>query len=326
MKRVTASLVLALAAVPALHAQSLQTSFEFLQLPTSAHESSLGGHCVSLHDADPALFIDNPANLTAVTTRLVGLDAMTWFAGTTVAGAQYCSSIDERSFYAFNARYVNYGRMARTEADGTETGTFSSKDMAVGATFSYRLSDSWSGGLTGNFICSRYSSMTSVAIGVNMGLLYENTDNGISLGLAATGLGGQVKAFENTFQKLPFDLCAGLTWKPEHAPLRFTLTMDRLTDWDRDDFYFAEDEKAGFGQILKRHFYIGTDILLTDRFYVAGGCSLRNREELAGKGSRGMTGFHLGTGLKVGRVMFDLSYGKFQVSESSLLLNFAFAL
>ncbi len=307
-----------------VRAQSLESSFEFLRLPVSAHNSSLGGKVVSVFDPSPVLFIANPAILSANDTRLLGLNAMTWFSGTTVAGAQFSNSFDERSHYAFNARYVSYGRMKETSADGTVTGTFSAKDIAVGATWSYMLTDYLSGGVTGNLITSRYASMTSVAIGVDLGLLWLSEDRNISIGLAATNLGGQIKAFENTFQKLPFDVSAGISWSPEHAPLRFTVSMDNLTRWNKSDFYFTEGESKGFGEILRRHFSLGADINLTERFYVAMGCNLRTRAEMAGKGSKGFTGMSIGTGLRLGKVMFDLSYGKYQVSESSLICNFAF--
>ena len=141
---------------------------------------------------------------------------------------------------------------------------------------------------------------------------------------AADNIDGQIKAFENTFQKLPFDICAGLTWKPAHAPLRFTLSCDNLTRWSAQDFYFAQDDEKSFSEILKRHISLGADINLTDRFYVAMGCNMRTRAEMAGKGSKGFTGMTLGTGIRLGRVMFDVSYGKYQVSESSLICNFAF--
>lgn len=309
-----------------LQAQSLESSFEFLRLPVSAHSSSLGGHVVSAFDPSPVLFISNPAILSANEGPLLGLNGMTWFSGTTVAGAQFSNLFDERSHYAFNARYVSYGRMKETTPDGTVTGTFTAKDIAIGATWSYMLTDNLSGGATGNIISSRYSSMTSVAIGVDLGLLWFNDGRNISLGLTATNLGGQIKAFENTFQKLPFDVCAGVTWCPEHAPLQFTLSMDNLTRWKSSDFYFAEGENKGFGEILKRHISLGADINLTERFYLAMGCNLRTRAEMAGKGSKGFTGMSIGTGLRIGKVLFDLSYGKYQVSESSLICNFAFSI
>lgn len=309
-----------------IQAETQEGSFEFLKIPVSAHSSSLGGHAVSLGESDPALFLQNPALLTAVDQRILGLNAMTWFSGTTIAGAQFCNLFDERSRYAFNARYVNYGKAPETMADGTQTGTFSSKDMAVGATYSYMLTDNLSGGLTGNFICSRYGSLTSIAIGVDLGLYYSSPENGFSAGLAAMNLGGQIKAFENTFQKMPFDLVAGMSFRLSHAPLRFNISMDNLTRWNKTDYHFAQDASPRPGDIFIRHVSAGVDVLLTERFYIAAGMNMRNRIELSGEGKKGLTGITLGTGLKLGRVMFDLSFGKYQVSESSLICNFAFSI
>lgn len=307
-----------------IQAQSLESSFEFLRVPISAHNASLGGHVVSLAAEDPTLAEANPALLADIGERQVGMNVMSWFAGTTVAGARFSNRFDERSSYAFHARYVSYGKQIRTEPDGSVTGSFTPKDMAIGATWAYMLSNRISGGAKAILINSRYASMSSVAIGVDLGLTYRF--NGLTAGVAATNMGGQIKAFENNFQRLPFDLCAGVTWEPAHAPLRFTLSMFNLTRWDKDDFFFLKSDESDFGEILKRHVSMGVDICLTERFYIAAGCNMQARAELTSAEQRGLTGLSLGTGLKIGRVMFDLSYGKYQVSESSLLFNFEFSI
>lgn len=319
-------LALCICVLPEANAQSLRSSFEFLRLPVSAHSSSLGGHVVSAPDHNPSQFMSNPALLSFADTRMIGLNAMSWLSGTVVAGAQFCSGMGDKGHYAFNARYIDYGKSVSTTADGTVTGSFNSKDMAVGVSCSYILADGLSGGVTGNMICSHYASMTSMAVGVDLGLHYSVPGDEVFIGLAAMNLGGQVKAFENEFQKMPFDLCAGVTWKLSHAPIRLTLSMDNLTHWDKSDFHFAASDNTGFGEILKRHMSFGADWMLTDRFYVAAGCNLRNRAELSGDGNRSLTGFSLGTGLRLSKLSFDLSIGKYQVSQSSLICNFAFSI
>lgn len=304
--------------------QSLQSSMEFLKLPVSAHQAALGCQAISASDHSPAQFLANPALLSEADTCMVGLNAMTWIGSTTVAGAQFCNALGERSRYGFSARYVDYGTSNRTLPDATVTGTFSSKDMALGISCSYMLTDKLSGGVTGNMVFSHYASMTQAAVGIDLGLYWNDTDNGVSLAVTARNLGGQIKAFENEFQKMPFDLTAGITWKLEHSPLRLTATMDGLTEWDEKDFYFNENQKISKGQIFRRHFSFGADFMLTDRLYIAGGCNLRNRDELSGGGKRAFTGFSIGTGLKMNRLGFDISLGQYQVSHSSLVMNFAF--
>lgn len=307
-------------------AQSLQSSMEFLKYPVSAHQAALGGQAVSAADRSASQFLANPALLSEVESGMVGLNAMTWIGNTVIAGAQYGNSLGERTMYGFSARYVDYGSSARTLPDATVTGTFSSKDMAVGISCSYMFTDNLSGGATGNLIFSHYASMTAASVGIDLGLYWNNPDKGLSLAIAARNLGGQIKAFENEFQRMPFDLTAGISWKMEHSPLRLTATLDGLTDWDEEDFYFPDGHGAGKGQILRRHFSFGADFMLTDCLYVAGGCNLRTRDELSGDGSKGLTGFSAGTGLRLSRMSFDLSVGKYQISHSSMVFNFAFRL
>jgi hypothetical protein len=304
--------------------QNQTTAFAFLELPVSAHAASIGGNGVSIPDAEPALLASNPALLSNVNRKYIGLDYMSWLSSTKIAGALYLHPIDEYSSYAVTARYFDYGTMKETTSDNTETGTFSAKDIVIGGTYSYRLSEFWKGGVTGNFIYSHYSFLSSVAIGIDMGLNYYNPETNFSLGIAATNLGGQIKAFENTFEHLPFDLSVGVSWKLTHAPLRITAAMNRLNHWDSEYFSTAEDADLNFGTIFARHISFGTDILLSDQLYISVGCNLNNRAMFSDKGNKGLEGLSIGTGLQLKKVIFGLSYGKYQVSTSSILFNFAY--
>jgi len=319
-----AAFVSALSFCPAANAQSTGSSMAFLELPQSAHGAALGGMQVSLPTGSPSDFIQNPALLSMSDAGTIGIGGMSWLESAVVAGAQYCNSLGQRGAYAFSAMYVGYGTQDMTLPDASQCGTFSSKDMEVGATYSYRLADRLSGGITGKFISSRYASLTQVSVGVDLGLHYTIPEKGLDLGLAARNMGGQIKAFENSFQKLPFNLSAGLSWKMQYAPLRFTVTADELTRWGKSDFLFEDSKDPGFTEMLKRHLAIGADIMITDNFYIAMGCNLRTRAELSADGSRSFTGMSAGTGLKLSRMGFDISMGRYQVSGSSVLMNFAF--
>ena len=307
-------------------AQTQQSAFEFLKIPTSSKASALGGGIVSIADSDPTLSYSNPALLDYIENRSVSLSFMNYIAHTKMAGIQYSVPHDDMSSYSININYVDYGTMNKTENDGTITGTFSAKDMNVGCTYSYRLGSNLSGGVTGRIIYSRYGSYSSVAACVDLGLLYRMPDKNIDLGIAARNIGGQIKPFENHFEDLPFNVSAGLSWKPEHAPLRLTFTVNDLTKWNKKHFYFTDYSKVRFSDLLVRHISLGADFNLTDQLYVAAGCNLKNRSELSEKGSKGFTGIYLGTGICLNRIMFGLSYGQYQVSTSSLLINFAYNL
>ncbi len=307
-------------------AQNSQTSFQFLEIPSSAHVSALGGTAVSLPESDPTLTVTNPASLSGTASRKFGVTGTDWLQGTVVAGGQFSTPFKERSSYQVSAHLANYGTMKSTTSDGTETGTFKAKDFNIGITYAYMLSDNWSGGVTGHLICSRYSYRQAVAVGADLGLRYSDPDDRFTAGLAATGLGGQVKAFEDTFEKMPFNLSAGITVKLEHAPLRFTFTADKLTHWRQDYFYSPDGSGLSTADIIRRHISFGTDFLISDNIWIAAGCNLMNRSELAGTGRKGMTGITTGAGIELGKVSLGVSYGKFQVATSSLICNIAYSL
>jgi hypothetical protein len=50
-------------------------------------------------------------------------------------------------------------------------------------------------------------------MGVDLGINYYDPDNEWSLSLVAKNLGGQLKAYNDEFEKMPFDLQAGLSKK-----------------------------------------------------------------------------------------------------------------
>lgn len=320
MKRVCI-LALAAALATGASAQSQASAFEFLKLPVSSHAAALGGHSVSLSGEDIAFHTLNPAALDGLQSRTAGLQFMTWMQGTNVAGATYGQRLGARAAIGAAARYADYGVMDETDVTGQTTGTFSAKDISIGGTFSYRLTDRLTGGVTGHVIYSKYSYYTSVALGVDLGLQYRSKDGNVTAGLAALNLGGQVKTFEYEHEPMPTDVAAGVTWRLAHAPLRITLTACDLNHWSSSQFYSPDGDLA-FKDILLRHFTLGTDILLTDQLYVAAGLNLRSRAELAAQGRRGLAGFSIGTGLQLKKTSFGLSLAKYQVSGSSLLFNF----
>lgn len=315
-----------IASVCPASAQNSQTAFQFLEIPTSAHISALGGRAVSVPDPDPSLTVKNPALLSNIQSATAGITGTEWLKGTVVAGVQYSTPFKDRSSYQISAHLADYGKMKSTDSNGTETGTFRAKDFNIGITYAYMLSDNLSGGVTGHLICSRYSYRQAVAIGADLGIVYTDPEEHFTAGISASGLGGQVKAFEDTFEKLPFNLSTGITWKLEHAPLRFTVTADRLTRWKKSYFYSPDGSELSFRDILRRHISIGADFLISENMWIAGGCNLMNRSELAGTGRKGMTGLTVGTGIELGKISLGVSYGKFQATTSSLICNIAYTL
>ena len=298
-----------------VNGQPSQTSMAFLSLPTSAHVASLGGDNVSLTDDDATLVFHNPALINFVSDKTINLNYMTYMEGCKTASASFVRGLTERSSWAVTGQYMDYGKMKQTTADNQILGDFSARDIAVGGTFAYALTNQINGGISAKFISSSIASYNALAVGVDLGLNYCDSVGDFSVSLVARNLGGQVKAYDDEFERIPFDLQLGLTKRLTNSPLRFSVTLTRLHDWSEP---------------LGRHLNIGADLLLGENIYVAAGYNFRRAHEMKISDSDGSSahgaGLSLGAGISLERLKLHLGYGKYHVSASSLLFNISYAL
>lgn len=298
-----------------IRAQESETVYNFLRLPVSAHAAALGGDNITIDDDDPTMVFHNPALVSNVTDRSLNLNYMTYMEGVKVASASFVKALRNRATWAVEAQYVDYGSMKQTTAENEVIGKVSAKDIAVGGTFTYALSNKIAGGVTAKFVSSSLAGFNSIGMAVDLGLNYLNPELGLSVSAVARNLGGQLKAYEDDFEKLPFDLQLGVSKRLGESPLRFSVTMTRLHDWD-DKFV--------------NHLVFGAEAFLADNIWIGGGLNPRRSDEM--KISDGETesshgaGLSFGGGLQLERFKLQLAYGKYHVSASSLIINITYTL
>ena len=298
-----------------IRAQESETVYNFLRLPVSAHAAALGGDNITIDDDDPTMVFHNPALVSNVTDRSLNLNYMTYMEGVKVASASFVKALRQRATWAVEAQYVDYGSMKQTTAENEVIGKVSAKDIAVGGTFTYALSNKIAGGVTAKFVSSSLARFNSIGMAVDLGLNYLNPELGLSVSAVARNLGGQLKAYEDDFEKLPFDLQLGVSKRLGESPLRFSVTMTRLHDWD-DKFV--------------NHLVFGAEAFLADNIWIGGGLNPRRSDEM--KISDGETesshgaGLSFGGGLQLERFKLQLAYGKYHVSASSLIINITYTL
>ena len=149
-----------------------------------------------------------------------------------------------------------------------------------------------------------------------MGLNYYDPDREWSVSLVAKNLGGQLKAYDNEYEKMPLDVQAGVSKRFAALPFRVSLTLVGLNDWDTK---------------FMNHLVAGVDIILSQQFYVAAGYNFRRADEMTllrgtDDESNHMAGLSFGGGLQLERFKLQLAYGKYHVSSSSLLVNVSYSL
>jgi long-subunit fatty acid transport protein len=314
MRKVIIAAILLLS-VLTTKAQESQTAYNFLRLPVSAHVAALGGDNTTLIEDDPTLIFHNPALINNVTDRTMNLNLMTYMKGATTASASYMQAAGERGTWGAIGQYMGYGSMKETTASGQQTGEFSAKDIAVGGSFAYALSERFTGGITAKFIASYIGQYNSLAAGVDLGLNYYNAETDLSLSAVARNLGGQLSAYEDDFERMPLDLQVGITKRLLRSPLRLSASLIRLNDWE-----------YGFG----KHIVIGADLLLSQLFYIAAGYNALRAAEMKiqeGDGSSAHgAGLSIGAGLQLQKLKLNVAYAKYHVSSSSLVFNISYAL
>lgn len=298
-----------------VRAQESLTDYNFLRLPVSAHVAALGGDNVTIADDDATLVFHNPALAGGVSDKSLNLNYMTYMEGTKTASASFVKTWTPRATWAVMAQYMDYGSMKEVTVDHVVLGDFSARDIVVSGSLAYKLGKRFTGGISAKVVSSSIAGYSSMAVGVDLGLNYHDIENGLSLSAVARNLGGQVEAYDDDFERMPFDVQLGISKKLGNAPLRFSATVTRLNEWESS---------------LKKHLVVGVDIILSQQIYISGGYNFRRADEMTiqdeeNESSHG-AGLSLGGGLELSRFKFGVAWAKYHVSTHSLLFNATYTL
>jgi hypothetical protein len=117
---------------------------------------------------------------------------------------------------------------------------------------------------------------------------------------------------------MPFDAQLGVSYKPQHMPVRLSLTAHHLYQFDI--VYLDPNERGSLdangnevkeekklGDKIARHFVVGSEFIFSKNFHVRAGYNHLRRKELRLDSSAGGAGFSLGMMLRV--QAFELNYG-----------------
>ena len=209
MRKIFLYLILSIVATATATAQESQTEYNFLRLPVSAHAAALGGDNVSIIEDDPSLTFSNPALLSSVSDKTLNLNFMTYMEGAITGSAAFNRVVNDKASWAVLGQYINYGKMKETDQNNVQTGEFSAQEIALAGTFSYMLAKNLAGGITARWVASYIGGYSSMAAGIDLGLNYYDPESEFSVSAVAKNLGGQFKAYDEDYGKMPLDLQIG---------------------------------------------------------------------------------------------------------------------
>ncbi|MDE5930671.1 MAG: type IX secretion system protein PorQ [Muribaculaceae bacterium] len=317
-----------LCSLPAIKAQDGSSAYSFMNITASSKIYGLGGVNISLVDDDIMSADQNPALLGGEMSGQAAINYMHYMGGSNFAGLRYAHSAGERGAWSASVNYFGYGSMKETDASGNIIGDFSPKDVCFGGSYSHDITENLRGGISLKFLYSGYAEYTAFALATDLGINYYKPDNDLSLSVTVSNLGGQLKRFHESYNRLPIDVRIGWSQSFGNFPVRFSVTAWNLTKWhlpyvetgsgaDGDE----PEVKDSFGSNLMRHLVFGADLISSDRFYLGIGYNYKTRTDMSTYSRSFLSGWSLAAGLNVSSFGVGIALAQPHSGATTLMLN-----
>lgn len=315
-------------------AQDGGNAYNFLNIPVSSRVYGLGGHNITIIDDDINLVEQNPALLGPEFEKQIGLNYMHYIGGSNFMGARFGNCISEHNAWAVGIQYYGYGEFKAADIDGTVSGTFNANDLAFSATYSHDINDQFRGGITLKALSSKYEDYSAFALCADMGINYFNVEKDLSLSLVLKNLGGQLSKFNESYDRLPWDIQLGYSQFLKNTSIRISVTATNLNKWNLP-YYAREDnnstssplvEKSSFGNNLFRHLTFAAEYVPSDKFYVGLGYDHKTRTDMSTYSRNFLSGFSLGAGLKTSSFGVGVALAQPHTGATTFMANFTLSL
>jgi hypothetical protein len=333
MRRKIAILLLFLLSTTTFSQIGGKSVYQFLNLAQSPRQAALGGKTVTVVDYDVNQAFYNPATINAKMHNRLSANYGSYYGEVSYGTAAYAYNYD-RHLQTFHAgiSYINYGTFKGRDELGNQTSDFTGSEAALSFGYAYNLP--WTDmyvGANAKLISSTLESYNSWGAAVDLGFLYVDYDNDINYGLTVRNLGFQIKPYEDTNEKLPLAIDAGISQLMENVPIRWHMTFENLQQWNiafsnpnRAESNIdggTTEEKVSFFNNALRHLILGAELFPEKGFNIRLGYNFRRSEELRILEQRNFSGISVGFGIRFGKVKFDYSYSRYTVAANTSLFG-----
>ena len=231
-----------------------QRAYEFLNLPSNARTSALGGLNITSGWQDPTQISSNPALLNNAMTNQLVIHRLGYFADIAQTSLNFVQPSEKLGNIAFGLDYLSYGDIQSFDENGFLNGDFNINEYV------FRVSNSkefgaFSVGTTLKFAVSDFSAFQSSAVLFDLGGTFNHPEKELTLGFMIKNLGFLITDYtDDNNSQLPADIQLGATFKPEFMPFRFSFTARNLVRADAVFFdpstnnLLGNDEEPGFSE------------------------------------------------------------------------------
>ncbi|MDE7153607.1 MAG: type IX secretion system protein PorQ [Muribaculaceae bacterium] len=320
--------ILSLLLPAALMAQDGSTAYNFMNVTSSARIFGLGGVNITTVEDNVATVDQNPGLLGPEMSNQLSVNYMRYVGESNFAGVTYARAAGERAAWQASIQYFGYGSMKQTDETGTVIGDFSPQDLSFSAGYTHDLATNLRGGFKVKFLYSSYEQYNAIALATDLGINYYDPDRDLSLSAVVANLGGQVKKFNESYDRLPIDVRLGWSQSFGSLPIRFSVTAWNLTKWHLPYYHTGDgtssdlpELKDDFKSNLFRHLVFGADITPSDKFYVSLAYNYKTRTDMSTYSRSFLSGWSLGAGLDVKNFNVGFAFAQPHKSATSFMLN-----
>ena len=316
------------AALPAAAQVGGQRAFSFLNLPVGAKQAALGGANVSARDADGTMIFANPALLNGAMDGRLALGYVDYLADIKQSSAVYVFNTAHAGRVGVGLTYLSYGDFEQFDAAGNSMGAFSVNEYALSGSDAYTSGNFTLAG-TLKLAVSGIAGNHSVAALADVGAIFKHPTQDFTVGLVVRNAGYQLSTYVGSgHEPMPLDVQLGATIKPEHMPLRLSLTAHHLQQLDlvyldpnqRGQLDANGNEvvpKKALGDQIARHFAAGAELLLSKNFHLRAGYNHLQRRELRLANVSGGAGFSFGAMVRISGFQLDYTRATYHASGAA---------
>lgn len=311
--------------------------FEFVNLPTSARATALGGSQIAAPTNDYGLVGGNPAMLNIEMDNSFIFQHNFHFAGIDNGYAGYARYIPGiKSMVHGGVHYLNYGTFTAADEMGNVQGEFKAKDLSIQAGISHVLNERMTGGITIQYVQSTLETYTSSGLLFDAGITYKSEDGFNHYALVLRGTGFQFSRYYNGDEigKMPVDLQFGFSKRLQHVPFRLSILAHDLNRWDlryespldeQGSIDFggeAPKEQSDFSQGVEnffKHLTFGGEFLIGKKegLMLRLGYNYQHHQELSVVNLRSLAGFSAGVGVNVKSFIIDYGFEVYHQAGST---------
>ena len=290
--------------------------FEFLNIPVSARPAATGGVNVSSYDGDVTMILQNPALMDSLSENKLGFNYTPYLADISNGSLVYAQRVKNTGLWGVGLQYINYGDFKAFDQFENELPKFSANEFAFSLIYANQI-ELFTFGVSAKLVTSQIHSYQPTALTFDLSTAFKHPSKDIVATVVFKNLGLMLSSHNLS---LPTDVRLGVSVKPDHMPIRISITAYNLL---RNNITYynqsvrSEDNTPSILNKLFKHFAFGVEFVINKNINLRGGYNHLVRESLSVKGAGDLAGFSYGFLIRVKKIDIAYTRASYHISGGS---------